>query len=237
MINTEKFYKEVIKLKELFDEESQKWIEKAVKVNEKSVCSPAPWCQVANLIIDLRAEMAKESVKKTGKNALFKYCNDILKYNKGIDGREALCFSKVLSDGYQYVCDGYRAVKLKTSLPLPACPDDIGFPHLDQIVPRTLKGYERIENLPTVERLKTYCKICRAEQKNILRRSVIYRLGNDLPYINAKWLYETMEALPNAMVYASKYNILFIDEHQDITAMILAIRIADETFYQNVEVA
>lgn len=236
MINTEKFYKEVIKLKELCDEEIQKHIENRVKLNERNNKPFVLWEQIANLIIDLRAEDAEQSVKATGKNALFKYCNDILKYNKKIDGREALCFSKVLSDGYQYVCDGYRAVKLKTALPLPACPETIGYPHLDQIVPRTLKGYERIESLPTVERLKTYCKICRAEQKNLLRRSVIYRLGNDLPYINAKWLYETMEALPNAMVYASKYNILFIDEQQDITAMILAIRIADETFYQNVEV-
>lgn len=234
MINTEKFYAEVIKLKELFDGESQNLIEKAVEKNKK-ICADTAWCQVANLIIDLRAKMAEESAKKTGKRVLFDYCQNMLKNNFG---REALSYAKVLSDGYQYVCDGYRAVKMKTALPLPECPETIGYPHVDQIVPRTLEGYERIESLPTIERLKTYYKICKAEKKNIAHSggAIIYRLGNGLPYINAKWLYETMEALPNATVYASKYNILFIDEQQDITAMILAIRIADETFYQNVEV-
>ena len=236
MINTEKIYEEVIKLKKLFDEDEQKYIDLAVQRNERTQTPLFPWVQVANLIMDLRDEMAEQSTKATGKNALFKYCTAILKYNMRDGGRVSLTFSKVLSDGYQYACDGYRAIKIKEYLPLPECPPEIGYPALDKIVPNSLTGFEELTVLPSVAGLKTYYKICKAEKKNIMSgKQVLYRFGEHL--INAQWLYETMEALPNAKVYVDNYcRFLFVDEERDIKALILGVREAALANYEYMEV-
>ena len=240
MKSSEKLYEELIALKNLCSEDEQRWIEQAVNRNERTGEAFAFWQKVANLIIDAREDIAEQSAKSTGKGNLFKYCQNLLKYNDKIEGRKALTFAKVFPDGYQYACDGYKAIKMKNALPLPACPAELGFPALDRILPNSLTGYEQLTSLPSVTGLKAYCKICRAENKNLMTgKQVVYRIAENTQLVNAKWFYEAMEVLPNAKVYYSArgINFLFIDEQTDTTILLLGVREGSLSNYEHTEVA
>ena len=95
------------------------------------------------------------------------------------------------SEGRQCVCDGYRAVRLKK--PVSGLPDAKGM-DLDKVFTDMGDSFRPLP-LPTPGELK----ICIAEQKG--RERKFYDFGEEMPYVNAAYLKDVMDALPNAEAF------------------------------------
>ncbi len=107
-------------------------------------------------------------------------------------GRRDLDGSWIDADGRQCVCDGYRAVRLNK--PVKGLPDAKGM-DLSGVFAESEDRFEELP-LPTPGELK----MCIAEQKG-RRVTKVYDFGDGLPRVNAEYLKDMMDALPEARAF------------------------------------
>ena len=133
---------------------------------------------------------ALASAKRILKTAADIYIDKPLKYAPIIDGK-------------QYLCDGFRLAELTEHLPLPNIPQENieRYPDMQQII---RKRRDMIElKLPTKAQLKEFIKTTRANKTNNNSQytGVIYDFGFNYPQVNASYLLDMMELLPNMTAY------------------------------------
>lgn len=164
--------------------------------------------QLANLVLDLQNDLRTEEAKKSGKNKALAAAKRILKHSAKYSPKEVTHYAQEYDDGTQCVMDGYHAVKFaaKNKLPLEPMPESIRksndlFP-IDGCIPRN-NNYE--VELPSISDLKSHIKISKAENKAVKyssgRTGVMYDFGDGLPLVNAEYLLDIMECLPEAKAY------------------------------------
>lgn len=136
---------------------------------------------------------------------------------KGVVGRPNLEGAWLDSYGHQCVCDGYRAVRLLN--PVDGLKEASGSMDLSAVFPASLWNWEMMA-LPSPGELRA----CIAEQKG--RRGKFYDFGEGMPMVNAQYLKDIMDILPDAVAYRDPESpnrpIVFVSDAGD--ALLLPVR-------------
>lgn len=173
----------------------------------------------SNMLIDIRAEMDKQHQKSKGRNATVISAVKRIIANTPPHIREELR-GMYEQNGRYCVTDGYRAVRLNediTSLPHATCGDTF---KLEPIFADLLKD-EKIA-LPEVPEVKQ--NMVELKINFVNKGKMIYNLTDDV-WVDAKYLIDILQALPNAVAYKPKNNaspIYFEAENGD--AVLLPVR-------------
>lgn len=177
-------------------ESEQKVIEKLSKGSAKYEGGSIPLV-LSQLIYELKEDINRDEAKKTGKGAALKTAKDILK--NGNKKRDILGYAQII-DGKQYLCDGYIAVELNEPLPLPEIPEGMNALDIKKLI--NYPAYSEIAELPDKIKLKSYIKVEKAKNKaNGQTNNICYDFGENKPLVNAEYLLQIMELMPNATIY------------------------------------
>ena len=184
---------------------------------------------IANLVISLKDDLAEQEAKKGGRSAALKAVNSILK-EAARSPRSTIIYNAPIIDGRQCVCDGYRIVRLTEHLPLNVPSNPVGYIDNDRLIQPSMfcDGYE-IE-LPDPDKLRVYIRDFRARHPITSNNVPIYRFGENLPAVDARYLSEMMAILPDAKAYASgeNSNVAFRCENGS-DGLLLRVRTDDHT--------
>lgn len=135
---------------------------------------------------------------------------------KGVVGRRDLEGAWLDSYGRQCVCDGYRAVRLLN--PVGGFKEAPGM-DLSAVFPASFWNWEQLV-LPSAGELRA----CIAEQKG--RREKFYDFGEGMPKVNAQYLKDIMDILPDAVAYRDPESpnkpVMFVSGAGD--ALLLPVR-------------
>lgn len=157
------------------------------------------------MVIALKADIAAEECRAAGKSSPLKAANRIIKNAKKCNSREYTHGSWMSLDGMQCYCDGYHGVRLHNPLPTEKIhtnemPIDLG-----RIVNSAKDNAGARLNLPSVAELKAHIKFQKAVKKaNRNRDAITYEFGDNLPAVNAEYLLNMLELLPECKARAAK---------------------------------
>jgi len=176
----------------------------------------------------LRDDMRRKANKASGKANIEKAMRAII---KNAPEHQRQLQGAFLSDGKQYACDGYRAIRLNTPIDLPAPPEpctiDIGRLFADARHNATTP----LET-PSQGELKSYIKITKAENKakygkNANRQCILWDFGKDRPVVNAVYLLDILTAFPDAAITCGTMTDPLYFSHADGEAILLPVRRKD----------
>ena len=153
---------------------------------------------LSRLLEKVNAEITASDAKSTGRTSTLAAVKRILK-TAASGNCDGLKFPEIVN-GFQYFCDGYRLIALPDPLPgFPARPENVSpveYAKLDREPENPV-----MLTLPTLDSLKTWIKRKTAEHKAAGRRDKLkleYHFGTGLPTVNAAYLVDMLEALPDA---------------------------------------
>ncbi|MCE5343275.1 MAG: hypothetical protein LLF96_06780, partial [Eubacteriales bacterium] len=102
-------------------------------------------------------------------------------------------------NGRQCTCDGFRAFRLKEALPLPVLAPDVKPLEISKIFEPALQESTVSLPLPSKDELKTFIALDRAS--NGRKKAPLYDFGDGLPAVNALYLLDLLNVLPDAKAY------------------------------------
>lgn len=175
------------------NEDDRNAINKIVKAEEKIKLEYGIF-PLANLIIDLKADIRAESAKTSGKANCYKSAMNIIKSAE----REPLQGAWMV-DGKQYVCDGYRALRINNAIDLPALPSIHQPPNMQSIFSESQKHSQRLD-LPDIGELKAHIKIQKAN-KTDRKQKIYWDCGANKPLLDAEFLLSILEAFPDCKAF------------------------------------
>lgn len=152
---------------------------------------------LASLTLELRADVLQAAVKSAGRSSALAAAKRLLK-NASYNSHEN-CHGAWMQNGKQCLCDGYHAVMLDSEIPgLPQVPDDVEKFDLDHSISFSRNNCGTVLVLPTGAELKAYIKTQKAEYKaRGIKTPVSYDFGEGLPLVNAHYLLDMLELLPD----------------------------------------
>lgn len=157
--------------------------------------------KLANLILEVREDLYKETAKAGGKSAALSAVKKVIKKAQEIDKGINMC---AMENDMQYFCDGVRLIKLagsdKLPIDIPYNPKHANF-GFEGVIPHDTSDELK---LPEVQYLKAYIKENKAMNKttnSYKGKYVKYDFGDGKPAVNAEYLLTIMEALPKARAY------------------------------------
>ncbi|MDY4009922.1 MAG: hypothetical protein SOY94_13870 [Candidatus Limiplasma sp.] len=154
-------------------------------------------CKLESLSADLAEQVRTEYAASRGEANAAKTISALLKAVRKDCGKTALHYAWIDGKGRQCVCDGYRAFRLNEALPLEERPADAGDPiNLDKVVPDIRKGYAAVA-LPSAKEVKAFIALERAAKGR--KVSPVWDFGKDKPAVNAAYLVDLLNVLPDAM--------------------------------------
>ncbi len=173
----------------------------------------------------LRDEMRTEANKAGGKANIEKAMRAIIK--NAPDHQRQLQGAIVL-DGKQYVCDGYRAIRINTPIDLPAAPVPCTL-DIDRIFEDARRNATTPLETPTLGELKTYIKLKKAENKakygkGANKETILWDFGEGLPVVNAVYLLDILTAFPDATITCYIMTAPLYFSHADGDAILLPVR-------------
>lgn len=155
---------------------------------------------LSRLIEKVNAEITAADAKVTGRTSTLAAVKRILKVS-GSGSNTALKYASI-QNGYQYICDGYRLIALSDPLSgLPEMPDNVTPFDYSQIDREAVNPV--LLTPPTLGELKAWIKRKTAEHKAAGRRdklTIEYHFGPGCPTVNAVYLADMLEALPDASI-------------------------------------
>ena len=144
----------------------------------------------------LESDIRMETARQSGTASIVRAANRVIKFCPKEHMRGA-----AMQSGRQCVCDGYRAIRFFTPLPLPPVENDADFLDLDKVIfpDRQTVPVE----LPAAADLKAALKISRASWtgKKSAYAPLPWSLGQDLPAVNPQYLLDMLEALPGCRCF------------------------------------
>jgi hypothetical protein len=153
---------------------------------------------MAKVLLGCLDEIYAESAKTSGRGNTAKACKRILKAS--IRGDADLVW--IGKDGYQYFTSGYHGVALENPIDFPMVDDSFHkCPGVEQVIhPDSLSKDYAFIDLPTINMIKQHKKLCKAEGRVVQegkKKFYVWDFGENMPYVNADYLLDVMEALPN----------------------------------------
>ena len=142
-----------------------------------------------------------------GKLSPLKAANRIIKIAKR--SHRIATHGSWMLNGMQCYCDGYRAVRLHNPLPTEEIPPEALPMDLSGIINGAKENMGAELILPSIAELKAHIKIQKAVKKsNKDRNPVTYDFGENLPAVNAEYLMDMLELLPECKARAAKHKPL-----------------------------
>ena len=152
------------------------------------------------------------------------------------DHRPALHYAWIDAKGRQCSCDGFRAYRLNTPLPLDPRPANVGDGiDLDKVVPDIARNYEPIP-LPTTDELQSYASIEREADGR--KANLLWDFGPGRPVVNIPYLIDLMAIFPEVThVYVSTTNgpvsPLYVKSERG-DAILLPVRCTEDRRAENI---
>lgn len=182
-----------------------------------------------DFIQTIQKAIADDNAKKSGSYNLKKSMENVLKLARSTP-REALHYAHI-SNGFQYVCDGFQIIKTSTPQELPTLPEKMEYIDAERI----FKAYD-INNafnvkLPTLDELttilterKAQVKAKQAEAKTAYAYTLYTETGAECEYnININYLINALKAgCTRGTVH--KYNFLFMNDSESVIYLICGVR-------------
>jgi len=154
---------------------------------------------LVDLLAALREDMRTETNKANGKAEIEKAMRAII---KNADAARPALQGAFMNGGMQCVCDGYRAIRLREAIDLPAPPVSDTF-NLVPVFEGMYSSCQQPLELPTVADLKSHIKISTADARakygrNWKHHVAGYDFGEGKPLVNATYLLDILTAFPSA---------------------------------------
>lgn len=213
-MTNERMLKRLLALTDSLNDNEQTLIDIAIECNNKFTECDSIVSMLANLILDVKADMEMEFAKKNGAGEKLKCAKNILKRG---EIRPVLKYAYTDESGIQTLCDGYCLVRLKEPLDLPELPSNETYINYKAIMPKQIKPTTL--NLPSISELKTYYKLKKAEKLEV----ICWEFGEGLPLVDAEFLIDVMTLVPNAVARWEKYSIEFTNDNGDY-GLLMVIR-------------
>lgn len=213
MTNT-KMLEGLYEIAKTLDSDSQAIIGKMIKGNMEWNFDTTETA-IANIIIQLKQDIAVDEAKKSGKSNQLKAIKTILK-SASKKTNEALHYAKTI-DGMQYVCDGYILAKFKPIDTLPECPGDLQYPDVLSIFDKWITHDEQLI-IPDNAKLKAYIKDQKLKHKSEKNYKIFYNFGKDQPLVDAELLslaIDIMDGNFNCYCENEKSALYFSDENNN----------------------
>lgn len=211
-MTTEQILKGVYAILQTLPAEERLYAEKQIAANKKTSNDNGFTClAIANLVISLKDDLAKQEAKKGGKSAALKAVNSMLK-EASLSPRCKTLWNAPIIDGRQCICDGYRLVRLVEHLPLNVPVEPLGYIDTDRFIPPAMFRDGNEIDLPESAKLRAYIKDFKAKRTSATApKFPIYRFGENLPAVDARLLADMMAILPDCKAYADgvKSNVFF----------------------------
>lgn len=172
---------------------------KKVVAGRQKVRDLTPGLMLANLMIDLREDIAAVGMKSSGRVSILSACKRILK-TAGRNARDTFTRAWMGQDGRQYFCSGFHGVALSSPLDAPTQDpaEASGHGALEKQITTAPADVVPVE-LPTLATVKTHIKICKASGECEGRgKVVIWDFGPGIGLVNAQYLADILEALPGS---------------------------------------
>lgn len=173
-------------------------IQKIVASRQK-VQDLTPGLMLANLMIDLREDIAAAGMKASGRSSILSACKRILK-TAGKSAREKFSRAWIGKDGRQYFCSGFHAIALASpvDVPMQDPAEATGNGALERQVTEPPAGCIPVD-LPPLSMVKTHIKLCKASgEHEEISKAVIWDFGPGVGIVNAQYLADILEAIPGA---------------------------------------
>ena len=182
-----------------------------------------------DFIKTIQKAIADENAKKSGSYNLKKSMENVLKLAKSTP-REALHYAHI-SNGFQYVCDGFQIIKTSTPQELPTLPEKMEYVDVERI----LRAYDIHNafnvNLPTLDELttvlterKAQIKAKQTDAKTAYAYTLYTETGAECDYnININYLINALKAGCTRGT-VNKYNFLFMNDSESIIYLICGVR-------------
>lgn len=176
---------------------------------------------------EAEAEIRHTAAKQSGNGNRQKAAERVIKSAKNA-ACEALHGAWFDSKGLQCICDGFQAYRLREALPLETIPEKEKPLDLSRVIAINSGA---VLTLPTVPELKAHIKTEKARLKAQKDKNPpTWDFGAELPRVNAEYLLNALELLPDATATASRERptlraIYFESEHGD--GILLPVRKED----------
>ena len=192
-MKAEVIYTNLMEYVRTLPENDQTFIERTV-ASETKCKAGLPVTMLLNILIDLKAEMRRDYAKLNGKADVLKAAKNILKAAQK-NGRIA---GAVTVDGVQVIRDNYRLLVLDNPLDLPSCDNTDTAKSLLTNVLHPTASYSQCINTPTAAAVKLHIANAVADGQD--KHKVEYDFGPDLPVVNAEYLLDFIQAMPDAKI-------------------------------------
>ena len=159
---------------------------------------------LASILREVRAEIATAKAKSTGRRGILGAARRLLKVAETMT-RKDFFGAWTGKDGRQYICSGFHGAALNEPLDLP---ESAG----GEMVEVEILGSRRSEtqplSLPTASQVRSHIKICKAEKDFFCGRKghIVWDFGPGLPLVNAQYLLDMLELLPDACAMCHTQN-------------------------------
>lgn len=170
----------------------------------------------------LAREAKEEIVSKGGKKDALAACKAIIKTAKGMP-REALHGAWIDKEGWQVVCDGFRAVRMKDHID--ALPSSQGV-DMDRLWD-TCRDNSVEMKLPTIGEVKAFM----ASEKAAGKKDFFYDFGEGKPAVDAKYLLDMLKLdLDGTAMISKKYpeTTAIYMRGEGVEALLLPVRKPDK---------
>ena len=167
----------------------------------------------------LRDDMRREANKAAGKANIEKAMRAIIKnapeYQKPLQGA-------IIIDGKQYVCDGYRAIRINTPIDLPIPPEPCTFDIAGHFAEAQANAVKPLET-PSLGDLKAHIKLKKAENKAKYGKGeyILWDFGEGRPVVNAIYLLDILTAFPDALITYSTNHAPLYFSHTEGDAVLM----------------
>lgn len=159
--------------------------EKADKFYHKIINSPESFYTMPAFY--LLGKMAREALEeiesKDGKKSILRACKNIIKSAN----REDCAGAWIDGEGWQIVCDGYRAIRMRE--PLSALPKANGI-EMKAIFERARANNKLAVPLPTIGAVKAHIAAEKADGKR--KNTITWDFGEHLPQVDAHYLLDLL---------------------------------------------
>lgn len=188
-MNAEKVYASAIVALRAITAEVSDTPEYAQKLYENVLNNPEEWKASPRPFLYELGKMAREAkeeiVSKGGKKDVLAACKAILKVASG-NYRECLHGAWTDNEGWQVVCDSFRAVRMKEHID--ALPSAEGTDAIDRLWNRVRENSVQMK-LPTIGEVKALI----ASEKSAGKKKIVYDFGEEKPAVDAKYLLDLLK--------------------------------------------
>ncbi len=187
-MNAEKVYAAATKALRGITAELSKKPEDAKKLYDEVMNNPEEWAWGSPFLYELgklAREAKEEIVGKSGKKDALAACKAILKVAKGLP-RECLHGAWTDKEGWQVVCDSFRAVRMKEHIDV--LPSAQGTDVIDRLWDNVRENSVEMK-LPTIGEVKAFI----ASEKAAGKKDFFYDFGEDKPAVDAKYLLDLLK--------------------------------------------